>query len=236
MAATRDPCGIIWRVCPLAREMTLSTHWFGAHHYTCDEAQGFGIHLLHEEADHTLAVLAAAWLPGRGAPPHNHGIWAVVAEANIISINENYDLHETARLPALVNMPMCDGFISGWYWKRVHAFWRPVTAIREADTDGNPDTIQDTAWDSLRPAPALPDYPSTHSVLAGSSAEEAFRQGLRDLSYRVGQDVILEFRTRARLAVVRFDDPHEAAVEFFSVRSVQELVWPVRERCVYTLL
>ena len=66
--------------------------------------------------------------------------WSKIA--NIISINENYDLHETARLLALVNMSMCDGFISGWYWKRVHAFWRPVTAIHEADTDGNPDTIQ----------------------------------------------------------------------------------------------
>ena len=70
--------------------------------------------------------------------------WSKIA--NIISINENYDLHETARLLALVNMSMCDGFISGWYWKRVHAFWRPVTAIHEADTDGNPDTIQDASW------------------------------------------------------------------------------------------
>ena len=95
--------------------------------------------------------------------------WSKIA--NIISINENYDLHETARLLALVSMSMCDGFISGWYWKRVHAFWRPVTAIREADTDGNPNTIQDSAWDSLRPAPALPDYPSTHSVLGAAAAE-----------------------------------------------------------------
>jgi len=94
--------------------------------------------------------------------------WSKIA--NIISLNENYDLHETARLLALVSMSLCDGFISGWYWKRVHAFWRPITAIRAADTDGNPDTIPDPTWDSLRPAPALPDYPSTHSVL-GAAAE-----------------------------------------------------------------
>jgi PAP2 superfamily len=95
--------------------------------------------------------------------------WSKIA--NIISINENYDLHETARLLALVHMSMCDGFIAGWYWKRVHAFWRPVTAIHEADTDGNPETIQDAGWNSLRPTPASPDYPSTHSVLGAAAAE-----------------------------------------------------------------
>jgi hypothetical protein len=100
--------------------------------------------------------------------PSPHG-WSKIA--NIISINENYDLHETARLLALVNMSMCDGFISGWYWKRTHAFWRPVTAIRAADIDGNPNTIPDTAWNSLRPAPPLPDYPSTHSALGAAAAE-----------------------------------------------------------------
>jgi hypothetical protein len=95
--------------------------------------------------------------------------WSKIA--NIISINENYDLHETARLLALVHMSMCDGFIAGWYWKRVHAFWRPVTAIHEADTDGNPETIQDAGWNSLRPTPASPDYPLTHSVLGGAASE-----------------------------------------------------------------
>ena len=43
-----------------------------------DADQGFGFHLLHEEADHELAVFVASWLPGRGTPPHDHGTWAVV--------------------------------------------------------------------------------------------------------------------------------------------------------------
>jgi predicted metal-dependent enzyme (double-stranded beta helix superfamily) len=37
------------------------------------------VHLLHEEPDHTLAIAAVCWLPGRQTPPHNHGTWAVVA-------------------------------------------------------------------------------------------------------------------------------------------------------------
>ena len=74
-----EPAEIIGRVRPLVRELALARTWLEPRHYRCDEAQGFGAHLLHEEADHTLAVFAAAWLPGRGAPPHNHGTWAVVA-------------------------------------------------------------------------------------------------------------------------------------------------------------
>jgi hypothetical protein len=95
--------------------------------------------------------------------------WSKIA--NIVSLNNNCDLHDTARLLALVNMAMCDGFIVGFYWKRFYAFWRPVTAIHEADTDGNPNTIQDAGWTPLRPTPASPDYPSTHSVLGGAASE-----------------------------------------------------------------
>lgn len=74
-----DPRDIIARVRPLVRDLALAKTWLEPGHYTCHPEQGFGAHLLHEEPDHTLAVLAAAWLPGRGAPPHDHGTWAVVA-------------------------------------------------------------------------------------------------------------------------------------------------------------
>jgi predicted metal-dependent enzyme (double-stranded beta helix superfamily) len=77
-ARTTDDQDIIAQVIPLAQQLALSKEWLEAHHYTCDLEQGFGVHLLHEEPDHTLAVFAIAWAPGRGAPPHNHGTWAVV--------------------------------------------------------------------------------------------------------------------------------------------------------------
>ena len=44
-----------------------------------DPDQGFGLHLLHEEDDHSLAVFVVSWLPKRATPPHDHGTWAVVA-------------------------------------------------------------------------------------------------------------------------------------------------------------
>lgn len=74
-----DPQDIIVRVNPLAERLALAKGWLKPEHYACDEEQGFGFHLLHEEPDHTLAVFAIAWLPNRGAPPHNHGTWAVVS-------------------------------------------------------------------------------------------------------------------------------------------------------------
>ena len=78
-AHTQDPRVIVLRVSPLVRHLALSKTWLEPKHHACDPDQGFGAHLLHEEPDHTLAIFAGAWLPGRGAPPHNHGTWAVLA-------------------------------------------------------------------------------------------------------------------------------------------------------------
>jgi len=70
---------ILSRIRPLARQAALSRDlWLEKRLYTADPKQGFGVHMLHEEPDHTLAVFAVSWLPNRGAPAHDHGTWAVV--------------------------------------------------------------------------------------------------------------------------------------------------------------
>ena len=74
-----DEPALLRKVRPLAVRMAADLGWLKREYYECDAAQGFGVHLLHEEPDHQLAVFAISWLPGRGAPPHNHGTWAVVA-------------------------------------------------------------------------------------------------------------------------------------------------------------
>jgi hypothetical protein len=98
----------------------------------------------------------------------------VVADAHAL------DLWERARLLALVNLAMADGFIAGFETKYTFNFWRPVTAIRAGDTDGNGDTIGDPAWESLLNTPAIPDYTSTHSVLGGAASEVLRRFFRRD--------------------------------------------------------
>jgi predicted metal-dependent enzyme (double-stranded beta helix superfamily) len=86
-AAVSDFAAIAEAVTPLVVELALARSWLEPHHYRCDEVQGFGAHVLHEEPDHTLAVIAGSWLPGRGAPPHNHGTWAVVAGVDGLETN-----------------------------------------------------------------------------------------------------------------------------------------------------
>lgn len=80
------------------------------------------------------------------------------------------DLWDQARLFALLNFAMADGFIAGWNARYTYHLWRPVTAIREGDTDGNDHTIGDPAWESFLNTPPIPEYPSTHSVLGGAAA------------------------------------------------------------------
>lgn len=78
-ASTEDEGEIITRVQPLAQKLARDRSWLKPEHYETDPEQGFGVHMLHEESDHLLPIFVIAWQPGRGAPPHDHGTWAVVA-------------------------------------------------------------------------------------------------------------------------------------------------------------
>ena len=73
-----EESSILQKVTPLAQTFAVDTSWRDEKYYETDEEQGFGLHLLHEEPDHTLAVFAISWLPGKGVTPHNHRTWSVV--------------------------------------------------------------------------------------------------------------------------------------------------------------
>jgi hypothetical protein len=77
-------------------------------------------------------------------------------------IADHYHLKtgDTARLFALANMSMADAVITVWDSKRHHNVWRPVTAIREGDNDGNSHTAGDVQWQPLINTPNYPDYTS----------------------------------------------------------------------------
>jgi hypothetical protein len=91
--------------------------------------------------------------------------------ARVVAESQSLDSWDTARLLALVNLAMADGFIAGFETKYDQNFWRPVTAIRAGDTDGNDATVADPSWSTLLNTPAIPDYTSTHSVLGGAASE-----------------------------------------------------------------
>jgi hypothetical protein len=80
------------------------------------------------------------------------------------------DLWRSARLFALINMAMADAYITSFETKYYYHFWRPITAIRLADTDGNPVTTADANWLPLAETPPMPDYPSAHATVGGAPA------------------------------------------------------------------
>jgi hypothetical protein len=91
--------------------------------------------------------------------------------ARVVAADRKLGLQATARLFALVNMAMSDAYVSGWDSKLHHDFWRPTTAIRDAERDGNPATAADATWESEEVVPPVHDYPSTHSALGNAAAE-----------------------------------------------------------------
>jgi predicted metal-dependent enzyme (double-stranded beta helix superfamily) len=91
VAETSDEDEIIRRVGPLAQRVVADKSWLQPKYYEADEEQGFGVYLLHEEDDHSLAVILVNWLPGRGTPPHDHGTWAVVAGIEGVEHNVRYE-------------------------------------------------------------------------------------------------------------------------------------------------
>jgi membrane-associated phospholipid phosphatase len=96
--------------------------------------------------------------------------------ANIAVRQQQLDVWQSARVLALVNMALADGYIAGFDAKYHFRFWRPYTAIRRGDEDGNRFTEGDPAWlplfsDEAYFIPPVPDYPSTHTVLGAAAAE-----------------------------------------------------------------
>ena len=78
-------------------------------------------------------------------------------------------LVENARLFALLHISLADASIATWDAKYRYLYWRPVTAIRSLDDDGNPATEPDPSWTPFLTTSAHPEYPSGHSNLAGAA-------------------------------------------------------------------
>ena len=97
------------------------------------------------------------------------------------SLAGGLDTADQARLYAMINLAAADGAISCWNDKYFWNFWRPRAAIREADTDGNPQTVADPNWEPLfHPLtqttpplanPPFPDHPSGHGCVSGATIE-----------------------------------------------------------------
>jgi hypothetical protein len=80
-------------------------------------------------------------------------------------------LMQHARLYAALNAAVSDAYATSTESKFYYNFWRPLTAIRAADTDGNPLTVKDPYWEPAFVTPPVPDYPSAHAAAGAAAAE-----------------------------------------------------------------
>jgi hypothetical protein len=95
-------------------------------------------------------------------PAIYHGVLRSVA------LQPGREVTRNARLFALTAQAMDDALIGVFEAKYHYGFWRPVTAIRNADIDGHDGTQREASWTSLIEAPLHPEYPSAHSGLAAA--------------------------------------------------------------------
>ena len=105
----------------------------------------------------------AMWWKDFAENSHNRLARQLVAD-------EATDLWPAARMFAMLNMDIFDGYISVFENKFHYNHWRPYTAIRWAANDGNPDTLAEPDWNNLhRHTYAFPTYPSAHGVVCAAA-------------------------------------------------------------------
>lgn len=116
-------------------------------------------------ADQTDIAYFWADNAGTSTPP---GHWNRIAQE--VAQTQGNTLEENARMFALLGISLADAAIVAWDNKYAYSDWRPVTAIRSGDLDGNPATAADANWTSLITTPPFPSYTSGHSTFSGAAA------------------------------------------------------------------
>ena len=108
-------------------------------------------------------AIAYFWV-GNNINQYNQTMQGVVAQHGM-------DLVDAAHLLAMGEIVTTDAGIACFDSKFFYQFWRPITAIRNADKDGNPDTTADPAWQALLGVPGHPEYPSQHGCFTAGFSD-----------------------------------------------------------------
>lgn len=133
---TQDEKQIISRVRPLVQRAAHSKDvWLEERMYHTDAVQGFGVYVLYEEADHTLPIIVVSWAPDRGAPPHDHGTWAVIAGVAGPEKNEFYERVDDRSRPGYAELKkvgekICDaGDVVAIPKGMIHGVWNETNDV-----------------------------------------------------------------------------------------------------------
>ena len=105
------------------------------------------------------SATALFWSPSASA------LWT----ANVRSLATSMDLLTAARFEAIGIASVTNAVIAVWDAKYTYMFWRPVTAIRAGDTDGNEETVPDPTWTPFITTPSHPEYPAAHTTVGGAA-------------------------------------------------------------------
>lgn len=116
------------------------------------------------------AEISSFWL-AEGGTVRETGTWLRAGLSIAAQQGTVHSTSETARLFALLAMATADAVKLSWATKATFFSWRPTTAIRQADTDDNPDTAQDRAWTSrVGSVGGSPEYNSGTSSFGGAAS------------------------------------------------------------------
>ena len=137
---------------------------------------------LSRTADQTIACLF--WNSTSASYFWNNVAASLAAERKLT-------LSQNARLFALVNLAVADAAIACWEAKYHYVFWRPITAIPLAETDGNAATMPDACWAPLFATPNHPEYPSGHSSFSSAAAAVLADHFGEETAFSVKSDVML---------------------------------------------
>jgi len=135
-----------------------------SHQYAKDlnETEAYGALNSTVRTPEQLAV-AYFWV-GNNINQYNQTMQSVVAQHDM-------DLVDAAHLLAVGEIVTTDAGMACFDSKFFYLAWRPITAIRNADKDGNPDTTADPVWQSVLPVPGHPEYPSQHGCFTAAFSD-----------------------------------------------------------------
>jgi hypothetical protein len=153
--------------------------------------------------------------------------WMEFAEGSVnrlarrLTSDRNLHLWSAARLFAHIGVALFDSYVAVWNAKYEFNHWRPYTAIRAADSDGNPRTASDDSWEPLRPTPPFPEYVSAHATACAASF------GILEQSFGGNAPFTMDTTTApAEMPTRRFARFHDGAVECADSRV--QLGWHFR--------
>lgn len=149
-------------------------------------------------------AIAEFWYdgPATDTPP---GTWDTVSDQ--VSLKNGYDLLDSAYLGALMGMTLADCAIMGWDAKYTYGQWRPITAIRHADSVPTPmqTLIFDPNWEPLLSTPNWPDYVSDRAMFGGAATQLLARLFGDNTTFSIRSDALGNTRNYASFSSAAFE-------------------------------